>query len=267
MSSRNPDSFADRMEEASSLPAGDALRLEIERTVAGNGSPEATRWNDLLTEAQSIREALEDVSVPADLQRRLLTIPDSDPATDLISEKDEKRPVSRLAWVISAVVVIAAGFLLLQPRKSNSRLETVALLAVNNHLNHADEQNLSVETADPDELASVLSRELPFEIAAPRLNAEFQLRGGRKCTLGAHPAALSLWKRGRDEYSVFQFRRNDFGISPLPDARFVQLREPAAGGSGAAWVWTRGNYGYVLVGSSQSPLEQLSPLTKNRRPR
>ena len=265
MSSRKPDSFAYRMEEASSFPAGDALRLEIEQAVTGNGAPDATRWNDLLTEAQSIREELKDVPVPPDLHRQLLTIPDFTPFTDLIPAKDDNRPVSRLAWVISAAVVIAAGFLLLQPRKSDSRLETVALLAVNNHLNHADEQNLSVETADPDKFERVLARELPFEIAAPRLNSGFQLRGGRKCTLGAHPAALSLWKRGRDEYSVFQFRRSDLGIAPLSDARFVQLQEPAAGGAGAAWVWTRGNFGYVLVGGSQSSLRQLFPLTKNRR--
>ena len=265
MSSQKPDSFSHRMEEASSLPAGDALRLEIERAVAGNGTPDAMRWNDLLTEAQTIREALEDVPVSPDLQRRLLTIPDSLPVNS-IPARDAKRPVSWPAWVISAAVVIAAGMLLIQPRKSDSRLETVALLAVNNHHNHADEQNLSVETADPDELASVLSRELPFRITAPRLNAEFRLRGGRKCTLGAHPAALSLWKCGDAEYSAFQFRRNDFRISPLPQGRFVQLHEPAAGVSGTAWVWTRGNDGYVLVGSPQSPLNQLFPLTINRRP-
>lgn len=266
MNSRNPDSFSDRMEEASSLPADDALRVEIERAVAGNGSSDAARWNDLLTEAQTIREALADVSVPTELHQRLLAIPETLPVKILTAAKDDKRLVGPLAWIVSAVVVVAVGILMLQPRQNDSRLETVALLAVNNHLNHVDDQHLHVETDDGSVFKSGLAGEIPFEVVVPRLNRKLALLGGRKCTLGAHPAALSLWKSGGDEYSVFQFRRNDLGIPPMPDGRFVQLNDPAAGGAGSAWVWTRGDFGFVLVGASKSPLKQLSPLTIDRRP-
>jgi len=265
MNSSESDAFRKRMEETASLPPDDPLRFDFEREVAGNGTFDRRRWDELLDESRQLCEALADVPVPGGLQQRLLAIPDATapagrrPAGD----RPRSRPIWP-AWVAAAAVLVAAGVLLRWSPQRRSDLETVGLLAVNNHLNHREQQDLSVQTADAGELERALSPTLPFPVLTPELDPRFRLRGGRKCTLGAHPAALSLWKCGEREYSVFQFRRTDFGLQELHAARFVRLREPAGAG-GTAFVWTRGPYGYVLVGDPEFSLEQLSAPIQNRR--
>ena len=61
MSSQKPDSSFDRLLEASTLPPDDAMRREVERAVFASGTTDAAQWNELLREAKTLRDELNDV--------------------------------------------------------------------------------------------------------------------------------------------------------------------------------------------------------------
>lgn len=261
MSSRDRETMRQLMLEAATLPGDDPSRQEIERTVASAGEWAQQEWTDLLRENSCLREQLQQIEIPVGLEERLLALPDATPRVKADRQQERtaactsKRPLRRrlvLAgrWLVAAVALCVLCAFFVREFIASNRLQTVALLAINNHVNHIDDPHLSVETEDAEELTRSLAGEVAFEVIVPALDSELRLVGGRKCKLGTHPVVFSLWAGPDGLCSLFQFRASDFGLPSRLNKKLVPAKSPAvADGMSDALIWTQQEFGYVLVNS------------------
>ena len=139
MNSAERERFSRSMGKVAALSPEESLRREIECDVKRHGSWAQEEWRALLREGEFLREQLQAVSVPDDLQQRLLEIPDAGLP---------KRWIPRRRWLTAAglaaaVALSVTGFLVVRNAIQSSRLQILALLAINNHLN---DPHVSVET-------------------------------------------------------------------------------------------------------------------------
>ena len=258
MKSSDQHTLRQLMAEASALPPDEPQRQELERRIGNEGAWAQQEWSLLLRENACLRTALQEVDVPQDLERRLLAVRET--------AVRRRTFVGRWRWPIATVA--AALFMigvveLMQSRTDSSRLQTVVLLAIDNHLN---DQHVSVQTADPRQLEQALEGQVPFDVLIPDLGSDLQLVGGRKCKLGTHPVAYSQWNGPDGDYSLFQFRPDDFGVSERISQTLVRSQEPAgAQHPGGAWIWTEGPHGYVLTGDPENDLRRISPGSKSAK--
>ncbi len=226
------------MGEAAALPPEDRQRRAVEAEIAAEGSWAEQEWLKLLQEDERLRLELQRVSVPVGMQERLLRIPDGD-------SRSQTRcfPWWRFAAAAAVIAVIVGAYFL--PHGNRDRLRSVALLAMNEHLNRKD---LTVVTQDPSQLAGRLSAALPFRVSLPDLGPEFRLVGGSDCKMCTHRAALSLWSRGGEEFSLLQFIPADFKLPPeMEPVTFCCVDMVPAGAPCDVKVWTRNGYGYALI--------------------
>jgi len=252
MSTQQPNSFPRRMEQASSLPAHDAVRVDVEQAVMRDGSADSERWNALLHEAQQIREALADVPVPPDLNQRLLTIPETVPTGAV------RQSVTWLPWTVAAVVFLIAGFVVAQYLVKQSHLQTVAVLAINNHANHVDDEN-NFHSGTAVDVERRLSTQLNFDVHIPSLGDSIELVGGRPCKLGRRPVAYTLWRRRAGKVSLFQFQPDEFGLPREMQPKRVHVRGSAViDGPDEVLIWINRGRGYALVAARPSDLKHFS---------
>ncbi len=248
------------MTEAAALPTGEPQRQQLEEAIVAAGSWAQQEWSDHLREDCCLQERLVDVDLPAGLEERLLAVPDLEPTAAVRQAQPSKsqhssRPSSRHRFARAAVAFIAAAvlcvtcFVLLKENGDAQRLRTVALLAINNHVNHIDDPHLSIETDSAAELRRMLAGEVEFEVIVPSIDKELRLVGGRKCKLGTHPVAFSLWV-GPDgkPCSLFQFRVSDFGLQSSLSRKMIAAKNLAvSNGISEALIWTDGEFGYAFV--------------------
>ena len=179
------DEFRHAMGEAAAQSSDDPQRLDIERCVMEEESWAEPEWQELLLENECLRRELVQVNVPVDLEDTLLAVTrDAVPRRDALSQ----RSVFGKRWTLAAaaVVVVVLGVGLLRQFTVDTRLRTVSLLAINNHLNHLDDHGVHRRTTNRRELEQALTEDLPFAVTVPDLGSELQLVGGRTCKLGTH---------------------------------------------------------------------------------
>ncbi len=232
------------MSEAAALPPGDPVRREIEASITKEGEWAEQEWLETLRFDEEVRLRLQTVEPPPGLERSLLSI-----ATQ---ESGRRRPRSRGWWwgaaAAGVAAVVVAGLFSLLPvpgKNEGTRLRTLALLAMSDHL--AD-RHLTTATSEARVLEQALGGKLPFRVAVPDLGPGIALKGGRRCSLGPHPVLYSLWNRSGKECSLFQFRPDDFG---LPDRMEAVVLVPDGGAereSCQVKVWVEEGRGYALVG-------------------
>ena len=232
------DKFRRRMGETAAQAPDDPDRRALEQCVAEEQTWAEQEWRDLLLENECLRNELPQVSVPDDLESRLLVVADKAP----------RRPASvQWGWSLAAAAVV---LILLGVGARNyttgSRVRSVALLAIDNHLDHLDDHHVSVETPNRGALGQALSPLVAFDVTVPDLGGELQLVGGRKCKLGAHVVAFSLWQEADADYSLFQFQPDDFGLSGQMPRRLVR----------GARIWCEDSRGYVLVGDPGKEIDR-----------
>lgn len=229
-----------------------SVREQVEYQIADDPLSQ-TRWQELLTENECLHAALNQVDVPDNLEDRILS--------DSLASIEQRPLVTRIpgwVWALAAMLLVAVGIAVGTGMRNSHRLQTVALLAINNHLNHLDDHSDTPELESQTALATGLSREVGFAVSFPELDERLQLSGGRKCKLGTHTVAFSLWKQLDKNYSLFQFRKSDFGISGDMHPRLVNATEPAGGQHPCgAWIWTDQSSGFVLVGDPGCDIEEL----------
>ena len=137
---------------------------------------------------------------------------------------------------------------------------TLALLALNNHLNQSD---VHVITWDPEYLERHLSRESDFRMVVPDVKPEFRLVGGSKGALGMHPAVYSRWQSPQGKCTVFQFRTTDFGLPEQARKEVISCQK--CGGSAMKGcscnvvIWSEQGRGYVLVAENCSVSDCIAP--------
>jgi hypothetical protein len=244
------NSLREEMGETAALPPDDPRRQALERRLATEPGATKQEWRDLLLENQLFRDRLPSVDVPGDLEHRLLAVAVAAP---------RQRLSVRRGWVLAAaaIILLVLSVGLAHRYTAGARMRTVALLAINNHLNHLEDHRVQGETKR--ELESGLSAEVGFKVIVPELD-RLELAGGRKCKLGTHSVAFSLWRDDVGNYSLFQFQPDRFGLPPTIEPQLVRSTQPAgAEHTCGAWIWTEGPHGYVFTGDPGSDLRQLSP--------
>jgi len=171
----------------------------------------------------------------------------------------------RWGWGLAAAAVVLVmlgtlGTRLVRQNTTVSRMRTVALLAINNHLNHLEDHGVQTETHGMRELEVALTGLVGFQVKVPELGDGLQLAGGRRCKLGTHAVAFTLWRDEVGKYSLFQFQPDRFGLLTTIEPTLVRTTQPAgAEHACGAWLWTEGQYGYVLTGDPGNDLRRLSP--------
>lgn len=246
------DEFRQLMGEAAAQSADDPQRRDVERHVSEDEGWSEPEWRELLQENEVLRRELTSVSVPADLEEALLAVTrEAAPQRTVVTRN------LALAAAVVALVVLGVG--LSRHFTMDSRLRTVSLLAINNHLNHLDDHGVHRHTTSRRELEQALTDELSFAVAVPDLSSDLQLIGGRTCKLGTHAVAFSLWEGVDGECSLFQFQPDEFGLPSRMSRSLIHSDQPAAEEhTCGAWIWCEGSRGYVLVGDPGCELENLS---------
>lgn len=205
-------SWLERLGEAALLPTSDARRQAVETEVARRGGWIREEWLALIGEEEGLRLALRRAQPPADLPERLLVLPDRFWPLRLLPPR-LRRPAPWLAGVGVLVLVFGTLWFLDRPGARaddpEARLREVALLAISDHLDTHDTKILADSAA---ELSARLSEVVPFAVSIPDLSADFELVGGRRCTLGSHPVAFSSWRSARGTLTVLQLRADDFDL-------------------------------------------------------
>ena len=245
-------SLQQEMGEAAALPPDDPRRRDLERRLADDQKSADQEWRDLLLENECFRDNLSAVQVPDDLESRLLTV---------ASKPSRSRMTAKWSWAIAAaaVVLLVLGMQLARRYTTDTRMRTVALLAINNHLNHLEDHGVQAQTHERRELEVALTRQVGFQVKLPDLHDGLELTGGRRCKLGTHAVAFTLWRDDVGKYSLFQFQPERFGLRTTIKPTLVRTTQPAgADHTSGAWLWTDGPYGYVLTGDPGNDLHRLS---------
>lgn len=228
-----------------------SVREEIELQI-GEMPWAQEKWRELLRENDCYRKALCAVKVPDDLETRLLSA----------EMHSSEMPASKSrfgVWVLAlaALLMLAIGVVWQQ---RSSRMQTVALLAISNHLNHLEDHGVDSNSREPSELSLELSELVQFDVVLPDFGDHLNLVGGRKCKLGTHTVAFSLWSDEQGQYSLFQFRPDEFGLPQSVQPQLVHTNGPAGKEHPCgAWIWTDRSAGYVLVGDPGCEMKQLEP--------
>jgi anti-sigma factor RsiW len=182
------------------------------------------------------------VRVPAQLEAELLTIPDSVPYRRWAGSERLLRQVAAAAFLVALTAVAVVW--LHRPSETDAAIHRVALLTMSEHF---DRTELTVKTTDPRELERSLASVLPFPVVLPELGEGLELVGGRRCSLGSHAVAYSLWRSSDEVYSLYQFIPAEFGLTGAIERTTV----PGSGASCQVVVWTEGGWGFALVGSHE----------------
>lgn len=240
----------------------DAVCKEIESQIVDKPWAQE-KWRELLHENHCFRTELNNLDVPDDLETRLLSV--------AIPETTSPAPPTSFArfgswgWAVAAVLLVAVCLGIVLQQRNDSRMQTVALLAISNHLSHLDDHGVKSKSREPGELAVELSELVEFDVILPDLGDRLQLVGGRKCKLGTHTVAFSLWSdKAGSNYSLFQFRPDEFGIPSSVPSQLVHTTGPAGEEHPCgAWIWADSSAGYVLVGDPGCEMKNLSPGASN----
>ena len=174
------------MADAAMLPPGDAQRARVEAEIARAGAWAEQRWLEVLGSDEHLRIALRQVGPPPGLVQRLRAIPDQSPASPVsVRARLESRlrtlgKRASLRHVAAFLVFLVLGASIWQRMTSvaehERRLHTVALLAMQDHMNESD---MVVRASDRALVARELSRLVDFAVRLPELGRGLTLVGGR----------------------------------------------------------------------------------------
>lgn len=163
-----------------------------------------------------------------------------------------------LAAVVCVAIMVAVGTGVFNFWKSDEALQSVISFAIDDHLNHRE---VTFRSEDQAAIKKTLERELPFEVEIPRINPDFKVVGGRAYKIGANSVAYSLWNAKNDNaYSLFQFRRVDFGVDTASQPQLVRPQDMAVRHTPCEVLyWSKGEYGFVLVADHGELLHGVVP--------
>ena len=169
------------MGEVAALSPDEPRRRDLENRLANDQTSTDQEWRDLLLENECFRDNLSKVTVkvPDDLEARLLAV-----------ASVPSRPRVTARWVLglaaAAVVLLMVGSQLGRQYTTVSRMRTVALLAINNHLNHLEDHHVQAQTPAKRVLAQELTAQVGFRVKVPDLDGRLQIARGRPCKPGTH---------------------------------------------------------------------------------
>lgn len=252
MTGRSREELEQRIADAALLPPGDREREKVEAEVASAGPWAEELWLQILSDDEHLRIALRQVVPPPGLVSRLRSIPDHEPSPRLArvhSWLAALRNRMPLRYVAASLVFLVLGVMGWHRAASSAeqerRLQTLALLAMQDHMNESD---MVVRASDRSLVARELSQLVAFAVRLPELGRGLKLVGGRPCHLGSHRVALTLWSGGGEVRSLYQFKPHDLGIDRLDRPIVVRPHGPVAGHTPCEVLfWSEAGAGYALV--------------------
>ncbi|HEY4329602.1 MAG TPA: hypothetical protein VGN88_07690 [Phycisphaerae bacterium] len=228
--------------ELASLPADDPARQALEAKLQSGQVEGASKgvWESELALTDRLREALEDVAVPENLQRRLLAVP----------EAKLRAPVRSRRWLsyAAAILLIVGGLVAIYLERTPAApmplsAEIASAISVQ-AVKHSDAP-LEIASANPDTVAAALApRKLDFPVLMLKPMAGATLVGGGTCDFGSAKAAYTKWQNNGLNYTLFEFNGKNFSA---PASFNATIQTPAE-------LW-RGDKHYQVVmfaGSAQN---------------
>ncbi len=133
---------------------------------------------------------------------------------------DERTYYVRQYMAVAAIFILLVGFYLLQSFVSNRWHEDVSRQVVKNHL-----KALAMEhrTSSYIELASALDK-LDFALAEPTFEGDYELLGGRYCSIDQQIAAqINLESSEGEHCTLYQFKLPVNLLARFPDRKTLQV--------------------------------------------
>lgn len=133
---------------------------------------------------------------------------------------DERTYYVRQYMAVAAIFILLFGFYLLQSFASNRWHEDVSRQVVKNHLKALEMEH---RTSSYAELASALDK-LDFALAEPNFQGDYELLGGRYCSIDQQIAAqINLESSKGERCTLYQFKLPVNLLAQFPDRKTLQV--------------------------------------------
>ena len=260
--------FRRLMGESACLPEDDPQRQRVVREVLARGPAAEQQWLALLRDDERLRLALRRVDPPADLEQRLLAIPDQAP----VPTAGWRRRLGLVAMGLAAAVVV--GLVLWQvvvispggqagrvpdPVITDAKQRFIALAV----RLHEQAPPLSVETSQPGRIETELAGYLPAPIQVPSLGEEYVLVGAVATTLNGRRVVVTRWRHEDQDCSLYQFCPGEFDLPMgMPSEEFVTSIDSDGKHQYRIKLWSHKHCAYVLMGrceDTNSPTLESTP--------
>jgi len=242
MNTQDQEQLRREMAEAVLLPDDDPTRRQVVRRVQEAGDWAENEWIELLGMDERLRLELPCLAAPSGLHERLLAI------LPEVSGAGGSRRIRYAASAVAAGVVlllIATGWLSLAEKPDEMRIaQDVATLAATDHLRGPV---LTIRSSDLAKVRATLARATTLPVRLSELGADYQLEGGRICKFTKYPVVYTCWRREGRVHSLYQFRPEDFDLSPGFAEMILLVTPSATFPTQRVVMWSDGLCGYALV--------------------
>jgi hypothetical protein len=261
MDEKRKEILRQAMIEASLLPPDDPRRCELEAEISRAGEWAESQWLQIQAENERLRLDLRRVTPPESLEKELLELPRK--SAGELNRLIREHWLARAAAILLIAVVSGGIMYYLNNRGGQGSLVELARLAIDNHVHN---QDVTVITLNPEYLERHLAAAVPFKIVMPAVNSQYNLVGGRSCSLGTHPVVYTRWASREGCCSLFQFRCSDFDLPDQSGKEVIHSSKvdcPEAKGRDCnAVVWSEQGRGYALVADSSCAMKCISSGSK-----
>ena len=229
------------MADAVLLPEDHPTRKQVMRRVQQAGDWAEEHWVELVAINERMRLELPQVTPPAGLTERLLTI-----TTTTQTRRHSSAKRRAFAGAFASMLVI--GLLVWQwPAGSGDGVaaaQTVAQLAAADHLR---KPVMTVRSSNPDEVATVLDATTALAVRMPDLGEAYRLEGGRICKFDQRQVVYTCWRRDGQTHSLYQFEPEAFGLTRGFSRMQTMIRPSLDSPAQRVEIWSEGPNGYALV--------------------
>ena len=209
------------LSELANLPQSNPARAELEGQISLMSSTRQDRWRNILRETDALYFELAQVQIPAELQERLLMVPDRRAAKRDAFERFLAEPLGWKHLAACALIAIGIFAYVFWPRGVPRQLQLldpglankIATLAIQHRQAQA---SLEISSDNAGKVQAALAvHKLPITVAIEAPRAYFVLRGGGACDFGPTRAVYTSWQANSTTYTLFQFNGKDLGVPPL----------------------------------------------------
>jgi len=229
------------MADAVLLPEDHPTRKQVMQRVQRAGDWAEEHWVELVTMNERMRLDLPQVTPPAGLTERLLTI-------TATTQTRRHSSAKRRAFAGAFAAMLVMGLLVWQwPAGSGEDVaaaQTVAQLAAADHLR---EPAMTVRSSNPDEVVTALNAATALAVRMPDLGEDYRLEGGRICKFDQRQVVYTCWRRNGQIHSLYQFEPDVFGLTRGFSRIQTIIRPSLDSRAQRVEIWSEGPNGYVLV--------------------
>ncbi|HUO06870.1 MAG TPA: hypothetical protein VM008_00930 [Phycisphaerae bacterium] len=215
----------------------------------------------MMKETDIFYDSLPQVEIPADLQAKLLEIPQKQEAPAIAGRIGPRR--LRLYAACLLILLPIAGYALWNMPRSDTQPVSLALAAdkaaeVANLAVESHEAKLPLAVTSNDRAAveaalqgEMKPNDMPFPAIVPAPKTALTLEGGGVCRFGSMRAVFTRWSAGSKTYTLYQFDGKPLDIKPGFNKTIVS----AKGYKVSIWPGYENPCTWALVSSDRAGLE------------